>query len=160
MCNEGPIHARSTARHYASWQATLLLAISAAVFAYAPFAAGQSAGDRSTATPPRHVKKQTLDDQVQKLAKTLDLNESQQFEVKRILEKQQDSIRRLRDQGAPAGTDLVSRLHVIHAQTIAQIRAIVNEDQLKKYDAFAQPMVQKSSAPVNVDDWLKPAKPK
>jgi hypothetical protein len=157
MCNDGAIHGKSTRQHYTFWgrQGTLLLVLSTAVFACVNFAENPS-----TAPQPRHAKKPTLDDQVQKLAKTLDLNEVQQSEVKRILEKQQDSIRRLRDQGAPAGTDLVTRLYAIHAQTMTQIRAILNDEQRKKYDTFAQPQVQNSSTPVNVDDWLKPAKPK
>jgi hypothetical protein len=162
MCNRGVIPAESAARYDISGgrQAAFWLALSAVVVACATLAAGQSAENSSTPPQPHHAKKLTLDDQVQKLAKSLDLNETQQSEVKGILEKQQDSVRRLREQGSSAGTDWVSRLHAIHAQTITQIRAILNDEQRKKYDAFVQPQTQSPSTPANVDDWLKPAKPK
>src|ERR1700751_4588283 len=111
MCNDGPIHVNSPIdRHHTfrSRQAALLLALSVIVFGQ--FSMGQSVENPAPAPQPHHAKKQTLDDQVQKLAKPLDLNETQQSEVKRILERQQESIRRLRDQGSPAGTDWVSRV--------------------------------------------------
>jgi Spy/CpxP family protein refolding chaperone len=98
----------------------------------------------------------TVDDQVKGFAKNLDLNEEQQAAVKKILERrQQESVRIMRSGSGPDG---VGRLQALQIGTVEQIRAVLTEEQKKKYNPLAPHPPQTSSQP-SVEDWMKATKP-
>jgi len=105
---------------------------------------------------PRHPRRQnlTVDDRVQTLSKALDLSETQRAEVKKVLEHQRELVRRMRDDQSPA-VDYTSRLRAINSNTVQQIRALLNEDQKKKYAPAQPPKTEPSTQSPTVEDWLK-----
>ena len=100
----------------------------------------------------------TLDDRVKQLAKALDLSDAQQVGVKRVLEHQQAEIAKLRTDQTP-GTDVTGRVRFILQNTAEQIRALLNDDQKKKY-TFGTVKSPPPESNVSVEDWLKMTQPK
>lgn len=116
-------------------------------------------GQATVSTPSQHharhqSTKPNLDDRVNRFAKGLDLSESQQSAVKRILEERQNEILRIRLNSPPAGSLAIDRFRALQERTVKQIRAVLNEEQKKKYDPLA---ARKISPEPNVEDWLKAA---
>jgi hypothetical protein len=99
----------------------------------------------------------TQDDQVKRFAESMDLSETQQSEVKKILEFQQAQTRRIRLDGSLSGAERISRLRILQDSTVASIRALLNNEQKKKYDPLAVRQAQKSSPQPSIEDWMKAA---
>jgi hypothetical protein len=127
----------------------------------------QSATQNSAPTPqakphPAHSahRRPTLDDRVKALAKALDLSDPQQAAVKGILEQRQAEILRLRQDGSISGEERIDRLRALQDQTVLRIRAVLNDEQKKKYDPLA--VRDRTPAPdqKSVEDWLKETTPK
>jgi len=121
---------------------------------------GQTSGSvetkPQTQTPSRR-RTITIDDQVKRFAESMDLSETQQLEVKKTLEFQQVQTRRIRLDGSLSGAERISRLRVLQDSTVAWIRAVLNDEQKKKYDPLAVRQAQKSSPQPSVEDWMKAA---
>jgi CBS-domain-containing membrane protein len=117
-------------------------------------AAGQTTAN-ATPAPQRSVyRRTTLDERVKRFAKVLDLDESQQTALKSVLERQQGQARQIRLDASLSGVDRVSRLRDLQHDTVLKIRALLNEEQKKKYD----PQNHQSEANASdsyVNDWLK-----
>ena len=126
----------------------------------------QSAAPATTtpATPaqPTHTTRRhaTLDDRVKALATALELNPTQQLAVKKILEQRQVEMLRLRQDPSIEGSDRIGRLRALQDQTIQRIRAVLNEDQKKKYDPLAIRNREPAPDQKSVEDWLKATTPK
>lgn len=123
-------------------------------------AAGQTSGSVDTkpqARTPFRRRPITIDAQVKRFAESLDLNETQQSEVKKILEFRQLQIRRIRLDESLSGAERISRFRGLQDSTVARIRAVLNDDQKKKYDPLAVRQAQKDSPPASVEDWMKAA---
>ena len=143
---------------------TLLLLVALGLPAWVPLAGVQADGLTSgsveakpqTQTPGRR-RMVTIDDQVKRFAESMDLSETQQSEVKKILEFQQVQTRRIRLDGSLSGAEKISRLRVLQDSTVAWIRAVLDDEQKKKYDPLAVRQAQKSSPQPSVEDWMKAA---
>jgi len=101
-----------------------------------------------------------VDDRVKGLAKALDLSDTQQVAVKRILEQRQAETLRLRLDGSLSGEQRIDRWRALQDDTIRRIRAVLNDEQKKQYDPLAirertPPQDQKT-----VEEWLKQTTPK
>ena len=95
--------------------------------------------------------------QVKAFAKDLDLNEEQQAAVKKILERRrQQSLRIMRSGSGPDG---VGRLQALQLGTVEQIRAVLNDEQKKKYDPLAVRQAGPAPGQKSVEDWLKVTTP-
>jgi hypothetical protein len=105
-------------------------------------------------THPTH-RRPSVDDRVKKLAKNLDLDEAQQSAVKNILEQRRQESLRLRLDPSIAPNSRIARFRVLQDKTVERIRAVLNEEQRKKYD----PLVVRGISPApdqrSVEDWLK-----
>jgi hypothetical protein len=99
----------------------------------------------------------TIDDQVKRFTESLDLSETQQSEIKKILEFRQVQIRRIRLDESLSGDERISRLRGLQDSTVARIRAVLSDEQKKKYDPLAVGQAQKSSPQPSVEDWMKAA---
>jgi len=102
-----------------------------------------AAGQASEATAPSGSggvgsKRPSLDDQVKRFAETLDLNETQQSEVKKILERRQDQGSRIIKDPSPSGGDRVGKLHALNESTVAQIRAVLPTSKGEVQSAWAE----------------------
>jgi hypothetical protein len=136
------------------------LALTLAVFLLMPvFVVGQEANPAVQPRQRHQFQRPTLDERVQRLAKALDLNEAQQAGVRRLLERQQKEVARLRTDQTP-GLDPAGRFRAINQNTIDQIRALLNDEQKKKY-GLAGPLQRQDTSPgSSVEDWLNLTRPK
>jgi hypothetical protein len=110
---------------------------------------------------PQHVarKRPTVDDRVKILAKNLDLNESQETAVKRILERRQQETLRIRRDPTIAGGARIEQFRMLQDRTAEEIRAVLNDEQKKKYDPFAARRIPQAEGR-SVEDWMKATTPK
>ena len=97
-----------------------------------------------------------MDDRVKHLAKTLDLNESQQAGVKSVLEWQQRQVRKIQFDDSITGADRIARFRALQEETVSRIRALLNDEQKAKYDPLRHDH-QGNSPPPSVEDWMKAA---
>lgn len=142
----------------------ILMLVALGLPAWVPLAGVQANGQTSgsvdtkpqTQTPFRR-RSISIDDQVKRFAESLDLSETQQSEVKKILQLHQVETRRIRFDESLSGAERISRLRVLQDSTVAWIRAVLNDEQKKKYDPLAVRQAQKSSPQPSVEDWMKAA---
>ena len=102
----------------------------------------------------RRNNRPTLDERVRQFAKNLDLSEAQQSAVKEILEQQQQEILRIRQDPSMIGRAGIDGVRALQEITVKRIRAILNEEQRKKYDPLAPRRLPPAQQP-GVEDWLK-----
>jgi Spy/CpxP family protein refolding chaperone len=142
-----------------------LLPSIAIVFAGATFHPAAFAQLPSQATSPAKSSTQpaarrhggaSIDNQVNGLAKTLNLDQEQQAAIKRILERRQQEM--LRIMHSSSGPDGISRLQALQIGTANQIRSVLNDEQKEKYNVLAPHPPQTSSQP-SVEDWMKATRP-
>jgi uncharacterized membrane protein YhiD involved in acid resistance len=137
------------------------LALAAAVFAAdSPAVPQAAAGARPVHQSHRADRSSSIDDRVKLFAKNLDLNEAQQAAVKRILEQRQQQTLQIRLDPAITGSVRIERFRAIQDSTVQQIRAVLNEEQSKKYDPLAPRRLQPAPEQKSVEDWLKLTTPK
>jgi hypothetical protein len=122
------------------------------------------AGDQENgnATPKlethRRYSKPSLDARVSRFASGLDLTEAQRFAVKKILQQQRQEILKIRNDPSTTGSAGIDRLRALQDRTIERIRAVLNEEQKKKYDPLAVRRIPQTPQP-SVEDWLKAITP-
>jgi protein CpxP len=115
----------------------------------------------SPPAPSHHARvRTTLDDRVKVFAKQLDLSDQQQTAVKRILEQRQRDTLRIRQDASLSGEERIARFRALQDQTAERIRAVLTEEQKKKYDPLAVRRIQPSPDQRSVEDWLKATTPK
>jgi hypothetical protein len=134
------------------------LGLPAGVLLAVVLAVGQTSGNVDTKPQPRTPYKRrtiAIDDQVKRFAESLDLSETQQSEVKKILEFRQVQTRRIRFDGSLSGAERISRFRGLEDSTVARIREVLNDAQKKKYDPLVVRQAQKDSPPSSVADWMK-----
>ena len=123
-------------------------------------AVGQTSGSVATTLQPRTPHKRraiTIDDQVKGFAESLGLTETQQSEVRKILEFRQVQMRGIRLDGSLSGADRISRFRSLQDSTVARIRAVLSDEQKKKYDPLLVRQAQKDAPSASVEDWIKAA---
>ena len=106
--------------------------------------------------PPR---KSNIDARVSILAKSLELTAEQQSAVKSILEQRQQKTLLIRSDPSISGSMRIERFRMLQETTVERIRAVLNDEQKKKYDPMAARHIQ-STPEHSVEDWLKASTPK
>jgi hypothetical protein len=101
----------------------------------------------------------TIDDRVRVLARSLDLNEAQRVAVKKILEQRRQETLRIRQDPSISGGARIERFRALQDNTVERIRAVLNEEQKKKYDPLAVRRTQPAPQQRSVEDWLKVTTP-
>ena len=107
----------------------------------------------------RSPRRPSLDDRVKVLAKNLDLTQAQQAAVKKILEQRQQETLRIRTDSSLSGSARMAQFRALQDNTVERIRAVLNEEQKKKYDPLAVRRVQPAPDQRSVEDWLKATTP-
>ena len=102
----------------------------------------------------------SIDDRVRVFAKNLDLTEAQQTAVKKILEQRQQEALRIRNDSSVSGSVRIERFRALQDNTVERIRAVLSEEQKKKYDPLAVRRRQPASDQRSIEDWLKVTTPK
>jgi Spy/CpxP family protein refolding chaperone len=115
----------------AAWAAAETGAAAQAGAAYEPAAAARpdTAARRGTRPPAGN----RLDERVALLTKELDLDPGQQTQVRRILQAQRDQVQQAWNDPARSSADRIGVTQAISEQTADQIRALLREEQRKKY---------------------------
>lgn len=105
---------------------------------------------------PRYIyRKHTLEDRVKDLAKKLDLDEEQQAGVKGVLERQQLQARKIQFDQTLSGEERISLFRDLQEDSVLRIRALLNDEQKKKYDPLNHSPDQADSSKPYIDNWLK-----
>ena len=121
----------------------------------AHLAVGQAPG---VASPQRHTqsvyRRRSLDERVKSFAETLNLDPAQQAGVKAVLERQQREARQIQFDQSLLGAERIGRFRALQQDTVSRIRALLNEEQRKKYDPLNHGVTATTSQP-SVEDWLK-----
>ena len=110
---------------------------------------------------PGHHRGSSLDDRVRTLSKALDLDARQQSELRKVLEGQREQVKRVWDDtSVPAGYR-VSATQAISDNTADRIRALLNDEQKKKYNPPKPPREAASGSDrPSVETWMNAVKPK
>ena len=116
-----------------------------------------AAATQSSAAPHRHAKN-SIDDRVTVFARNLDLSVTQQAQMKGILEQRQQQLLQIRTNPSISGEARIDQFRQLQDQTVERIRAILTDDQKKKYDPLAVRKVQQQQTP-DVDSWLAATRP-
>jgi periplasmic protein CpxP/Spy len=85
-----------------------------------------------------HHQMRSVDEQLQHLTKKLNLSDDQQTKVKAVLEDQRTKMEALRNDASTSREDRFPKMREIHENSNTQIKAILNEDQQKKFDKIEQ----------------------
>jgi len=111
--------------------------------------------ENAEAPKPGRSKASSIDSRVNIFAKNLDLSEAQKSSVKRILEERQQESLRIRQNSSISGADRIEQFRILQHSTVARIRAVLNEEQRKKYEPFATEKLKPTTPERSVEDWLK-----
>ena len=85
-----------------------------------------------------HHKRPSVDKQVKHLTKALKLSDEQQAKVRSSLEDQHKQMEQIRSDSSLSRNDRISKMKGIRDSTNAQIKAVLNDDQQKKFDEMQQ----------------------
>ncbi len=120
--------------------AVTALAISTGT-AYSQDDQGQQAPPPQGASGERmggHHQMPTVDEQLKHMTKKLDLSDDQQGKVRAILEDQHTKMEAVHNDTSIPREDKRGKMGEIHQNSETQIKAILNEDQQKKFDKMQQ----------------------
>lgn len=95
--------------------------------------------------------------QVQRMSKKLNLSSDQQSKVQSILEDQQKQLETLRQDKSLSREDRGAKFNELRQTSSAQIRAVLSEDQQKKFDQMQQKREQKMAAHRAKKDGSQPS---
>jgi periplasmic protein CpxP/Spy len=164
MRSEQAIHAtrtRSQTRRRTLSGVLLLPAV--LVLASALPLAAPAASDGSDAAPsapvrpaPHPRRGASIDDRVRTLTKALDLDERQQTELKAVLQAQrEETLKVWADETVPPAVR-VKATEAVAERTADRIRALLSDEQKKKYNLPRQVPDHSADRP-DVGRWMKPA---
>jgi hypothetical protein len=94
-----------------------------------------------------------LDRRVQLLARELELDTVQQVKVRALLEGQREQVQRVWSNTATPSAVRVSNTQIIGERTADQMRALLTEEQRKKYTVARQREASDASK-VSVETWM------
>jgi hypothetical protein len=135
----------------------------ASPFLCAALLAAAGVAQKPDSTGPMHPTHAThrarLEDRVKVLAQSLHLDDAQQLAVTKILEERQQETLRIRRDTSISGSDRLTQFRAIQDRTVLRIRAVLNEEQKKKYDPLAVRRVEPAREHRSVEDWIKATTP-
>ena len=139
-----------------------LLVAGAAPAADAPPAADVSAPTETpavtSAQPPamHQMARPRADDRVAVLTRALNLNSDQQLQLSQVLESRREQIRQVWSDNSGPAAYRISATRAIDDRTADQIRALLNDEQKKKYNPSRPPhKLGPGVEEPSVEDWMK-----
>jgi hypothetical protein len=142
-------------------QVWLLVAIAgcAAGASGAAFANGPNLDAAKAPAVSQTVTTRALDRRVKAFTKALDLDARQQAELRKILERQRDAVRKIwSDSGLPPAERGPATL-AVSDRTAGLIREMLTDEQRKKYNPPKPPAARNSAQP-DVSVWMTATRPK
>ena len=101
---------------------------------------------------PKNAGKSSIDARVERIAKQLNLNDVQRFDLKKLLEGQQAEANRLWNDQQIDPIARMTKLRTLHDDTQKQFHALLTEEQRKKYDDLLQKASNQNSQQPQADD--------
>ena len=114
-----------------------------------------------TVPAPRHARhpsaKDRLDERVRSLTKALDLSPAQQAQLRKLLLEQREEVKTIWNDTSIPASDRIGATQAISERTADRIRAMLNEEQKKKYG----PPPQRPPRPdgSTVEQWMNLTRP-
>ena len=110
---------------------------------------------------PRRESGTSLDHHIRILSKALDLDTLQQSQLRSVLESQRAEVARIWSDTTVPAEYRISATRAISDQTADRIRALLTEEQRKKYDPHVKPHAMTPAAGERtVEEWMEATKPK
>lgn len=122
----------------------------------------QAPTSQAPALQPRYrAMRGSLDDRIKALSQALDLDEVQQSKLRKVLESQREQVMKVWSDSSLPAAYRISATQAISNGTADQIRALLNEEQRKKYNPPRRSHEAATGASErSVEDWMEVAKPK
>jgi hypothetical protein len=116
---------------------------------------GEKSATRAAARRvPRQVGGRSLEERVAMLSKALHLDARQQSELRKVLEDQREQVGRVwSDTSVPASYRVLST-QAIADRTADRIRALLNEEQRKRYNPPKRPHQATPGSAPSVEAWM------
>lgn len=134
---------------------TLLLLSSVCTSAFAAEEQAATTNDQHKRQTRSRSASDRLDEQVKKFTSLLELDAKQESQVRMILKSRQEQLVSILRSQSPSRVDAVTQLRAINESTVARIRAVLNDEQKKKYDPLKHNTPSDSQPQPSVDDWLQ-----
>jgi len=109
----------------------------------------------AAAHPRSSYRKLTIDARVRQFAQALDLNEAQQASLKTVLERQQVQAQQIQFDPSLSGQERIGLFRALQEDTVLHIRALLNDEQKKKYDPLGHGKQEEGFSDKYVDQWMK-----
>jgi hypothetical protein len=110
---------------------------------------------------PRRAVGASLDDRVRTLSQALDLDATQQVQLRKVLENQRAQVGKIWNDVSVPAAYRVNATRAISDDTADQIRSLLTEDQRKKYNPPKRPREKSADhAGPSVEEWMKSSEPK
>jgi len=117
--------------------------------------------DESTSRPRVRARTRgSLNDRVREMTRALDLNAGQQAKLREILEAQRAQIQKVWNDPAIAPSNRTAVTAKIAEQTSDRIRAMLSDDQKKRYNPPKQAEQRPPSGSPSVEEWMSKTRPK
>jgi septal ring factor EnvC (AmiA/AmiB activator) len=123
--------------------------------AYALAEGQDSAAAVAAPQAPREHRESRLDARIKTLSRALDLDAGQQAELRKLLERQREQINRVWSDASMPAAYRVGATHAINDKTADEIRALLNEEQKKKYNPPRPPRQAPDASSRTVEEWMK-----
>lgn len=137
----------------------LALGIGLVVASLSP-AQAAGAGEKPAVHPPvrrlpRQVGGRSLEERVTMLSKALDLDARQQSQLRKVLEDQREQVSRVWSDTSVPAAYRVGTTQAISDKTADRIRALLNDEQRKRYNPPKPPReARPGSARPSVEAWM------
>jgi hypothetical protein len=139
-----------------AWSPRLLvLALAAQLSLPAPAEAASAVAPARRGHAVAREKHSGLDARVATLTRALSLDPKQQAGVRRALLDQSEQVKRIWRDGSASAADRITATRSVSMHTADRIRALLNEDQRKRYDPPAQADPGQAIRNTNVEEWMK-----
>jgi len=102
----------------------------------------------------------SLNDRVREMTRALDLNPGQQAKLREILEEQRAQIEKVWNDPAIAPSNRTAVTAKIGGQTSDRIRAMLSDEQKKRYSPPKQAGQRPSSGTPSVEEWMSKTRSK
>jgi hypothetical protein len=113
-----------------------------------------------TQSKARQIGAGTLEDRVMVFTRSLNLDPGQQAKLRKILTEQRDSVRRIWSDKALLPAERAPATRAANERTGDQIRAMLNDDQKKKYNPPQPSTPRDAGDKRSVEQWLDASRQK
>jgi hypothetical protein len=109
---------------------------------------------------PQHRAPRALEQRIATYTRTLQLTPDQQSQLRGLLVRQGEQLRRIWRDSAQSSGSRIQLTRAVTGLTSDRIRALLTEEQRKKYNAPRHPRPEAAMTGPSVEDWMYAAGPR